>query len=233
MGVLEWILTLQTNMWFVHITYLHKIQMLFPNCYLTSTGRTAILASLGVFCGLVGLWGLTVLPKTRGIPKTMTALAILSSVFEVAHFISLGAEGKPGIASLIFLGGVDIIGGCISPFVFLWSFVSPALDLMMLHLERKMVLFRMKFLIGVYTIEQIGVFGTALGFQYQGNYKTFNIIYAWQLAVIAVYALLWAVAIKYYSSHLFKQMDAILGSDPDSKSSRIHRHRRKLGMYVI
>ena len=139
------------------------------------------------------------------------------------HLVSLGLEQKPGIASMIFLVLVDTIGGCAAPFTLLWTLVSPAMALMMLKHKLPIVLRRMKILTFLFFCEQCAVFFTAVAFQYRGDYRMFNVIVASQFLFIAVYILVWMIALKYYSNILFVQMDKILASMSDSNKPRLSK----------
>lgn len=203
---------------------------MFPNCYLNKNGEIAFLAVIAVFCFTIMCAGVFMLQGSRGLPRTLIQCVIVSSMSEIGHLIALGVEGRPGIPAMIFLMGVHVISGCLAVFVLLWSFVSPTLDLMMMHAKQGIVRQRMMVLTALFALEQIAVFTPALVFQYRGNYQVYNIIVAVQLTIIALYTLMWAVAVKYYSSILFVKMDHLINSVENSADSVIARHRKRLGV---
>ena len=174
----------------------------------------------------------------KRLPLILCQIAFVSCLVQVAQIISLALEEKPSIATIIFLILVDVLGGCISPFVLLWTLVSPTMDLLMMHAKLKVVSTRFKALTTLYLCEQIGAFGAAVGYQYQGDYQMFNVIVSAQFIFIAVYAAVWFGAMRYYSLVLFKHMDALISSgersapSSGSKSSRdkIIAHRKRLGL---
>jgi hypothetical protein len=205
--------------------------MLFPNCFLLGAGQTGFLICIGLCCLAVLVVGAYMFKGSRGLPRLMIKCAITCSVCEIAHVIALGAEGRPGIAAMIFLVAMHVIGGCVSVFILLWSFVSPTLALMMMHDRQRTMWFRIKLLTVLFVIEQVAVFIPALVFQYQGNFALFNQIFAWQLVFIgAFYALIWMVAVRYYSTILFEKMDSVLAPLDNPKVSLIYRHRLRLGL---
>ena len=211
--------------------------MLFPNCYLTNAGRTAILACIGGVCGVTAIAALYIMRGKRRLPLMLCQVAFVTCLVQVGQIISLALEGKPGIATIIFTILACVAGACVSPFVLLWTLVSPTLDLLMMHAKQKVVSDRFKALTLVYLCAQIAIYGTAVGYQYQGDYRTFNVIVSAQFIVVAVYAGVWYAAIKYYSSVLFKHMDALIGSSGErsvagvkSSSDKIVAHRKRLGL---
>ena len=172
----------------------------------------------------------------KRLPLILCQVAFATCVVELGQIISLALEGKHGIAAIIFLILVAIVGGCISPFVLLWTLMSPTMAILMMQEKQKTVIARFKALSLVFLCAQIGILGTAVGYQYQGDYRMFNVIASAEFIFVAVYAGVWFGAIRYYSLVLFKHMDAIISSGgssiPGSKSSRdrLIAHRRKLGL---
>ena len=170
-------------------------------------------------------------------PLMLCQVAFVTCLLELCQIISLAIEEKPGVATIIFTVLAAVAGACVSPFVLLWTLISPTMDLLMMHAKKKIVSNRFKALAILYFCAQIAMFGPAVGYQYQGDYRTFNVIVSAQFLVVAVYAGAWYVAIRYYSSVLFKHMDALIASSGDgpsggSKSSRdkIIAHRKRLGL---
>ena len=173
----------------------------------------------------------------KRLPLILCQVAFITCMLELGQIISLALEEKPSIATIIFLILVDVLGGCVSPFVLLWTLVSPTMDLLMMHAKQDIVAFRFKALSLLFLCEQIAMFGAAVGYQYQGNYRMFNVIVCAQFIFIAVYACVWFGAIRYYSLLLFKHMDALIassgersGGGPKSSRERIIAHRKRLGL---
>ena len=172
----------------------------------------------------------------KRLPLMLCQVAFASCVVELCQIISLAVEGKPGIATAIFWILVYVIAACVSPFVLLWTFVSPTLDLLMMHAKQNIVYIRFKTLVILYLCSQIGILGTAVGYQYQGDYRMFNVVVSAQFIFSTFYALAWFGAIRYYSLVLFKHMDALIASSGErsavgSKGSpdKIIAHRKRLG----
>jgi hypothetical protein len=178
-------------------------------------------------------------------PRILCNIAIVVGTLSTAQMIALALEGKPGIASVLLCSAVTVLGGCLGPFTLLWALVSPSLDLMMLHRKHKVVLRRMALLLGLFCIMITGFATAALVYQYNGDYRMFNVVVSSQMAVAAAYTLAWLFAIKYYSGLLFTRMDALISSVKDSRPSskrgilagdsgninvsKIESHRKKLG----
>lgn len=100
---------------------------------------------------------------------------------------------------------------------------------MMLRHKHDAIVLRIRILTFAILVEQILVFTPALVFQYQGDYRKFNIIVSAQFGFIAIYALAWLVAFRYYSRLLFQKLDALLSSS--SHQSRAEKHQSKLGNF--
>jgi hypothetical protein len=205
--------------------------MLFPNCYLHVSILLAILICIGTLCGILGIAAYLIGRNTRGIPKFMCAVVVCSGSLQIFHILALGLEGKPGIATIIFLALLDTIGGCLAPFVFLYAFCLPVISIM-LHPEKKLLIERrMKLCVVIFSLIQIVVFTSALVYQYRGDYKTYNIIFSSIIAYVAFYAVLWVVAIWYFSSLLFRKMDELLARYEGQQSGEEMRiHRKKLAL---
>ena len=219
---------------------------MYSTCYMTPAAYIGVLVVIGVICFFVAVASIWNMRGTRAMPRLICLTVLVSSLAEIGHVVALGIEGKPGIAAQVFMIILNTFGTCIAPFLLLWTLVSPTMELLRLHAKRDAVLWRIKIFIVVFFCEQIAVHGTAVFFLYQGDYKRFNAILASQFFFMMFYCAFWVVALRYYSSILFKQMDQLLNRVRDSKdmspkaigedssssfppNDKIARHRNKLG----
>jgi hypothetical protein len=217
----------QCNDGFVH----DFTQMLFPNCFLAESTRLAMLISISILCGIIGAYGAYLATRRRSFARWMCLIVLANSGVEILHLISLGLEGKPGIATMLFLALLDTIGGCIAPFCLLWALCAPAVDLTLQLEKKRLIELRIKGCIVLFAVIQVALFSPALAYQYAGNFRMFNTIFASVLAYVAVYAIIWTIAIRYFSVLLFKRMDEVLANlDAKHKSDQLVMHRKRLGL---
>jgi hypothetical protein len=188
--------------------YIHDYTLLrFPNCYLTETIRTASLFTIFGLGALVVLWGLYHVPYTSKLPRKLCMTGILSALFEICFFLSLYLEFKQGPASVFFFLASMTVTICIQCPLFLYTFLSPLLDMM----RKRYILDELKkvwiALCIVHTSLSITLF--ALYIVYNNDDSTWNILLCSYELYLVVYGIFVVISVHFIANRLVRDIDRI------------------------
>ena len=183
-------------------------QLMFANCFLATSVKIGLFITLGIFSIFNMILAFYFFRKARSMPRLLIWVIILTGAAEGLQVLSIGLEGKPGIAAMIFLGIMNFAGAACSPALVIIIIIAPVTEMLRMHAYRQKVEPGLKIIIFFVVILQIATYIPALFYQYNGDFRVlFSVLLSCEHLVISIYAIGIAVAVRHI---LLKEIDNVI-----------------------
>lgn len=200
------------------------------NCYLPSALRTPMLAVLALFSFIVGCWVIQQTKGTIGIPRKLCLASSLVSFTNMAMMIAEIIEGRPGRLTILFeLVFVSICATYLLP-LFLYSILSPVLDMTGKGLEKRFILQVIQLSGAFYLSVFVSYYIAAC--IYVDNLALWNILFQSISVFLSVYMIVLCLFIRFWFLKLIFHLEKIESSF-QSNETQLVRYKETLKTSVF